>query len=98
GRHLEPLPLHVCVLYRTTESHCGDEINDALVLRSDWGWLIRRGFAVRTMPASAVAAVSALQMVGGGEDHVGAVPVVVFAFDGFGGSGHPATFSLPSPQ
>src|SRR5438105_12541270 len=27
-------------------------------------------------------------MVGGGEDHVRAVPVVVFAFDRFGGSGH----------
>ena len=28
-------------------------------------------------------------MVGGGEDHVGTVPVVIFAFDGFAGSGHP---------
>ena len=60
-------------------------------LRPEADGLLLSGFgrvAIGTMAAAAVAAVSALQMIGSGEDHVGAVPIEVFAFDGIGRGGH----------
>jgi hypothetical protein len=44
--------------------------------------------AIWTMAATASAAISALQEVCGGEDHVWAIPVVVSAFDELGRCGH----------
>jgi len=38
------------------------------------------------MPAAALAAESAFEKVFGGEDHVGAIPVVVSTFDELGGA------------
>lgn len=50
----------------------------SLLRRSGLGWHIL--VAERTVAACGAAAVAAFEVPGGGEDHVGALPVEIFAF------------------